>query len=174
MHTFTIGDGSHCFLTNKKIKTRWGLLKMHCVHRRREIPNLKSSIGVHIGQKQKCLKKVSPLSSSCQNTNLHPNCCEWSSWFTNSVFITNKNSILGYDISGFSSTNELCDTNLLSKLRCRSISIWFPDWCLFDVPNLFSKSGTYILMLDPWFQIGYIVLLLHLYPIWGNFIRVRY
>ena len=59
--------------------------------------------------KAKCLQKVSPLSSSCQNTNLHPNCCKWSSWFTNSGFFTNKNSILGYDILGFSSTNELCD-----------------------------------------------------------------
>jgi hypothetical protein len=91
----------------------WDGGSMHyanAIHRRREIPNLKISIGVPIGQKKKCLQKVSPLSSSCQNTNLHPNCCEWSSWFTNLVFITNTNSILGYDIS-----------------------MWIPDRC--HVPN---------------------------------------
>ncbi len=55
------------------------------ITQRREIPNLNRINGVIIGQKKKCRKKVSPHSSSWRNTNLHPNCCEWSSWFTKLV-----------------------------------------------------------------------------------------
>ena len=77
----------NCILSQiRASSTGVGVKVQRTLHRRREIPNLKSIIGVLIGQIKNVVKKVSPHSSSWRNTNLDPNQGEWSSWFTKLVF----------------------------------------------------------------------------------------
>ncbi len=141
--------------------------EMHEQHRRREVPHLKSIIGVVIGQNKNvvkkflCIHRLGEIPICIQiDANGPTGLPNW--WFN-----TNKKSILGYDILGFSSLNSLSrvmwcmidvillhqfvvqiaitkNLNVDSRLVSKSASTYFPNR-VFSFRDAWSKLGRTIL-----------------------------